>query len=319
MRHRTFELTARGLGVLLAASFTACVDSGSGDSRPQNPMAIAVAPEDFLGAVPCSSGPGSMQRYVVTLFDVTTDESFTLPSSGPSACTRATSFGFVVPGHRYVASVDGYDRTDVFPLGSANSGSPVMVDGTGQFVPPRWQTTCSGSAAVPDDPQTGDATTPDAATADAATVDGGGVPANCANPDPLAGRNTAVTAVLYVTRRVATCRPLCNRGGPSETGLAVSIDQALGDLRCGNGPGQVATFRVARSGNSELPRSAGCGQVVSFTSVAPGSFSTFAVTAFEQGKAEPTWDTQCSGKAIAGTVSPVNCDLLAPITPQGDF
>jgi len=255
-----------------------------------------------------------MQRYVVTLFDVTTDVPFTLPSSGPTTCTRTTSFGFVVPEHRYVARIDGYDRPEVVPLGGTSSGSPVMVDGTGQFVAPRWQTACSGSPGVPDAAQTADA-----ATADAETVDGGGITTNCTAPDPLAGRNAAVMSVLYATRRVAACQPLCSRGGPSETGLSVSIDQALGSLQCGNGPGQVATFRVGRSGSSELPRSAACGQVVTFTDVTAGTFSSFAVTAFERGLAEPTWDTQCRGVPVAGAVLPVDCDPLVAIAPQGDF
>jgi hypothetical protein len=43
------------------------------------------------------------------------------------------------------------------------------------------------------------------------------------------------------------------------------------------------------------------------------------VTAFENGKSQPTWKTQCFGVPVAGTVLPVSCDPLAPIAPQGDL
>jgi len=334
-----------GFGLLgVAAGLAACVDSGGGGTGITYPTLIAVAPEDFLGRVRCANAPGGLRRYVVTLHDVTDEgEGFALPSSGPVDCLLEVKFGFVVPGHRYVARVDGYDRTDIRPLGPpdvANSGSPVMVDtATGEYVAPRWTSACSGGPAdradsePPPDAGAPDSEVPDSDVADSAVVDSDaetldGSPEAAAqvscetNPDPVTRRNSAVTCVSYLTRRVAVCSPLCDRVGPGVTGLSVSIDRALGALQCGNRPGQVATFRVEREGATDPAASAPCGQILTFTEGIPlGEFTRFKVTAFEAGNDSPSWETQCWGETTAGTVLPVSCDPLVTtgVAPKTDL
>ncbi|MBN2194137.1 MAG: hypothetical protein JW751_15075 [Polyangiaceae bacterium] len=67
-----------------------------------------------------------------------------LPSSGPVPCELPVSFGFVVPGHRYLARVDGYDRHDLIPFAE---GHPDLVDpDTGEYVAPRWVWLCEDPA-----------------------------------------------------------------------------------------------------------------------------------------------------------------------------
>jgi hypothetical protein len=343
-----------GFGLLgVAAGLAACVDSGGGNTGIVYPTLIAVAPEDFIGRLRCTNAPGALRRYVVTLYDVTDEgEAFALPSSGPVDCLLEVKFGFVVPGHRYVARVDAYDRIDIRPLGApevANSGSPVMVDtATGEYVAPRWTTACSGGPPDSMDVPMPDAGAPDSQIADANGADAngadgdGGDPAlpdsgaeapdasseaaaqmSCeADPDPVARRNSAVTCVRSLTRRVAVCSPLCDRVGPRVTGLSVSLDRALGALQCGNRPGQVATFRVEREGGTGPAPSAPCGQVVTFTEgIAPSQFTLFKVTAFEAGNDAPSWETQCSGEPTAGMVLPVSCDPLVPtgVAPKMDL
>jgi hypothetical protein len=123
---------------------------GCGDGREtaavRLPTLVAVDPEDFLGPVPCSDAPGAMQRYVATFIDVTPEAAdaepigeFTLPSSRPVDCLQRVGSSLVVPGHKYVAEIDAYDRIDLQPLGP---GSRTIVDGSGTFVAPRWTTTC---------------------------------------------------------------------------------------------------------------------------------------------------------------------------------
>lgn len=123
------------------------------------PTTVAVSSEDFRGAVPCGDAPGAMKSFVATLTDLGTEDeptSFTLPSSvvrsedlggryGPVSCAQAAASSFVVAGHRYVAEVEAYDRTDLVALGA---GSRTLVDAaTGQYVAPRWTTSCgTGSA-----------------------------------------------------------------------------------------------------------------------------------------------------------------------------
>ena len=319
---------AAGLALLAGASagLAACVDSGGGDTGIVYETLIAVAPEDFLGRVPCANAPGAFRRYVVTLYDVTDEgPGFALPSSGPVDCALETKFRGV-PGRRYVARVDGYDRTDIRPLGApdiTNSGNPVMVDSaTGEYVAPRWTSSCSG-APLPRGEPAPEASTPDTGGPDSEAPDGGepdsdvpDAPAetaaqmSCETPDPITRRDVAVTSVRYLTRRVASCTPLCDSVGPGVTGLSVRIDRALGTLECGMGPGQVASFRVEpeAEGGAASSQSAACGQVVIFTE--PREFTLFKVTAFESGNPAPTWETRCWGKPVAGTVLPVSCDPL---------
>jgi hypothetical protein len=317
------------LGV--ASGLAACVDSGGGDSGIDFPTLIAVSPQDFLGGVRCANAPGAMRRYVATLYDVSEDvgvDGFALPSSGPVDCRLEAKFGMVVPGRRYVARVDGYDRTDIRPLGApdvANSGSPVMVDAaTGEYVAPRWTSACSGAATRDDSGPPLESGGPDADLPDAEAPDAGAdsdVPdgtleaaaqVSCnTDPDPVARRDVAVTCVRYLTRRVAACSPLCDGVGPGITGLSVSLSRALDTLQCGNGPGQVATFRVEREGGTEPPQTAACGQVVIFTEgIAPSRLAIFKVTAFENGSSSPSWETRCHGEPALGTVLPVSCDPL---------
>lgn len=67
-----------------------------------------------------------------------------LASSPPTDCSVGVGFGFVTPGHRYVARIDGYDRDDLLP---AVVGEPQLVDpATGTPVQPRWVWLCEDPA-----------------------------------------------------------------------------------------------------------------------------------------------------------------------------
>lgn len=113
---------------------------------------VAVNPENFLGGgVACVES--GMRAYVATLTDVSAggelESDFPLPSSAPTPCFLEVRFERVVIGREYVADVQGYDRDDIVPLGcypdnaAGCGGSPVMVDrATGEYVAPRWTTSC---------------------------------------------------------------------------------------------------------------------------------------------------------------------------------
>ncbi len=145
---------------LLAALLVGCGTSPVGTGIDL-PTVVAVSAEDFRGEVPCSNAPGAMRSFVATLTDLGTKEeptSFSLPSSvvrsdalggrfAPVSCLQAAGFSFVVPGHRYSAEVEAYDRTDLVALGP---GSRVLVDpASGNYVPPRWTTHCGTNSDVP--------------------------------------------------------------------------------------------------------------------------------------------------------------------------
>lgn len=269
------------------------VGCGSSPEEPgtTNPTLVAVAPADFKGEVPCADAPGAMRRYVVTLFDLGSAEEPTAPYALPSgvvrggdgifrptACEQVAAFGFVIPGHRYDAEVEAYDRTDLHAVGPGSRN--LMDDATGEYVAPRWTTTCGRKL----------------------------------SGSPAEG---PVTAAWYLTRYVRGCAPLSSTSGETPTGIRIEIDAALGALECGSAAGEVATFAVVQQGSTEAPKSAACGEAVELTGLEPGTSYTFDVGAFETGGSAPRWSTTCYRTAEKGAIVGAACDPLVEITPPG--
>jgi hypothetical protein len=156
------------LGLLVYAG---CSSSSATSVAVSHPTMIEVAPEDFLGSVPCSEGPG-LKRYVATLFDTNyvaqggspglepdsdaqvggAGPDFQLPSSSATPCLAAVGFGLVVAGRHYDVKIDGYDTDDLAPraVGSRQMVSP--APSTDQPVTPlatpRWTAHCQDAVAV---------------------------------------------------------------------------------------------------------------------------------------------------------------------------
>lgn len=170
--------------LMLPIALGACFEESLGGSGEATPTLVAVAPDDFLGEIPCAPAAGGMQTYVATLSEVSGDldgaGEFTLPSSEPLGCTRTVAFGFVVPGLAYVADVDGYDRADLRPLAP---GSRVLLGPDGQPVAPRWTTSCGRGAE----------------------------------------RTEATLSLPNRTVRVTRCEPLATEGGAQTTGLVIPL------------------------------------------------------------------------------------------------
>lgn len=317
------------------ALLASCTSSSTGTTTPTTPTLVAIDPEDFLGDVPCADAPGAMRRYVATIYDVTPGigadggtREFPLPSSGPVPCTQQVAFGggFVLQGHRYVADIQGYDRTDIKPLGS---GSHVMVDvKTGTVVQPRWTTSCgrafSATAGQADaghsDAGHSDAGHADAGTADAGSADAGSADAGNAeggSPDAAASSGHPVVAAQYTTVFVRNCAPLSAHQPPGSTGISVGIDDAMRaslGLECGSAAGQIARYRVTLDGSSAAPLDAACDQRVTFFSLSPGTGYHFTLEAFEQGATTPSWAARCFRTALSGAIVPAACD---PLTDEG--
>ncbi len=163
MRHVTYFLgLSLGFSVLGGLG---CSSSSAATTTIARPELVAVAPEDFLGGLPCGDQPGQVQSYVATLFDVTPtadgglpDPAFQLPSSPPTSCLAPVTFSFVVTGHRYIAQVDAYDHptpSDADADAGANGAAPITPTAAGSRlvqdpknvrVTPLWGFTCGGYA-----------------------------------------------------------------------------------------------------------------------------------------------------------------------------
>jgi hypothetical protein len=133
----------RSVAVLVCCACvgSACVDDSSTSTTLYAPTLLTVDPLTFLGTVRCGS---ELQKFVVTLFDVTSGTPASLGSAPPTECTTPVTFGTgkITVGHAYIVEIDGYDR-DVVPEGGNDTGSRVMLDPTTlAHVFPRWATTC---------------------------------------------------------------------------------------------------------------------------------------------------------------------------------
>ena len=302
------------LGTLAVVATAACSDTGGARRVTPPPTLIAVQPVDFLGDVACLDAPGAMRRYVATIRDVTDDLlgeggpdlEFELASSPPVSCHQTVTFGFVVPGHEYVAEVQGFDRTDISPFGGAGSGSPTMLDRDGQIVTPRWTTECGRATGSGDAQDAGDAL--DAGdTGDGGDVGDGGGAAEAGATDPLI---KPARSVEFLTVPVRGCHDLVDHGSLGPTSILVDLSGALGTLSCGAEAGQVATFSARLFGSAAATEVA-CGESVPFEGLTAGVTYDFEVLAFENGSTTPSWSTRCFQTALAGVERKASCDLLS--------
>lgn len=267
--------------VAFAVLLSGCGDIGS-TSGPTTPTLVAVSPNDFSGDVPCTDASGAMRSYVATLFDLGTDDEPNAPIQlqsgvvrtgagfGPMSCLQAAAFSYVIPGHRYDAEIDAYDRDDLVAVGTSRH----LTDGDGNYVPPRWTTRCGrGTSGSP--------------------ADG------------------PVIAAAYLTRFVRGCAPLVTDQPETPTAITVSLEDALGDLACGDAADQVNEFTVALNGQTSARTP--CGEEVLFSDLLPEQSYFFDIAAYEQGVDEPRWQTSCFRSTLPGTTLSAACDPLTEI------
>jgi hypothetical protein len=280
------------LGLLVYAG---CSSSSSPSVAVSHPTMIEVAPEDFLGSVPCSEAPG-LKRYVATLFDTnyaqagasgTDPESdtqvggagpnFQLPSSPPTPCMAGVGFGLVVAGRRYDVQIDGYDSDDLAPraIGSRQMVSPAPGP-TRPVTPlatPRWTAHCEDAIAV-----------------DSAIV------------------------------RADHCTPFTVVDRAASGSVRIALGRLLDGLSCGDQPGQVDHFSVSLSAgtNAPLVQTVACDASAEalFTELSPRQRVSAYVTAVSADGSdafagatcdafilpEASVDAECTGLSQVGTL-----------------
>ncbi|MBX3129502.1 MAG: hypothetical protein KF718_22475 [Polyangiaceae bacterium] len=265
----------------LAPGAVAC-GSSSGDTFTARPTLVAVSAEDFRGAVPCAPALGAMRTFVATLTDIGTSDaplSFTLPSSVvassggylPIPCQQAAAFAFVVPGHRYVAEIDAYDRSDLRALGP---GSRYLVEqGSGAYAPPRWTTRC-GQGLGTEGPVT-------AVQYRTRYLRG------C---EPLADAVGSETLIRIETSSLLGALT-CGAG----TGEVELFEGRL----------------LEPSSELSSVQSAACGDALVFGALQGGRIYDFEVFAFQSGQPAPTWGTACTRQAESGALVEAACGPLS--------
>lgn len=318
-RGRRFGLWATGALALLAS----CSNTTRIPPRPPQPTSLAVSPKDFLGSTACGGAPGNLLVYQATLYDVTEDldSPFELPSSELLTCDRDAYFERIVAEHRYIARIRAYDRTDLAPL---SLGSPVALDPAGLPVTPRFTTTCLGNDGV--DYSLGGAPNGDLGldgVGGASSVEGWGVQA-------------FENARIYVRG----CLPLVDAAPGARTTVRVGIETALGGVRCGDGPQDLARFTIdgvlaepsaedeglggaggaggggagggGAGGGDPALRSFACTE--NYLDEVEGSAEVrYRLLGWSSGASEPTWEAFCFATPSPGFEVDVECDPLRPL------
>jgi hypothetical protein len=271
---------ALALGWLLSACDSDSVDPVE---EPQV-TGIVVAPEDFLGAIPCVNATGAMRLYTAELVRVTLPEPLPVDielgperlQSQPLSCERGVAFGHVTIGATYAANISAYDRAD---LVASSSGDGTLVDPqTNELVMPRWTGVC-GCFTADETP---------------------GVPPAC---EP----SRATRAEYQSLRHVYGCSLTDHSPTPSPTQVTVTLDPASAELQCGGEAGMVSSFAVYRDG--ELLGEAGCAETLSFDAEADEVFE-LEVLAYTDGDS-PALGTVCRARALSGATIAASCDPLS--------
>lgn len=278
-----------GLALLFAASCAATTDTTT--TTAVVPTSLTIDPATFVGNVACSNLPGALKSYVATLSETKANgHQVELASSPPTPCSQPVEFRYVVDGHQYTVSVDGYDRAAnaLVPCGGAESGSRIMLPAgtspnvvcaatlTAGAVPVarRWQTSCGNLASKP--------------------ITDGNVVAACDEPFTDA---------------------------PSDGPTAITVDprDALGALVCTseNGvdqPGGTITKLDIKADDANLNGYLGlpCDGTALKTyakNLVPGATYTFHLAAHAKSEmpGAPAYTATCSAVARAGFTVPADC------------
>src|SRR5262249_6944883 len=117
---RAMIRSARACPALLAFAASACLSSSSVLSTAISVSLVTVDPLAFEGAAVCGVDCFS---YRVTLIDVsrgvaTADAGVPVTTTALVPCTQPVSFGATLPtpivvGHFYMATIEGFDRSDI--------------------------------------------------------------------------------------------------------------------------------------------------------------------------------------------------------------
>jgi hypothetical protein len=276
---------------------------------------VVVSPAEFLGDLSCGL-PDGMVSYQATLYDVTEGlgRAFQLPSSPVVGCTSDVNFERVLEGHRYIATVVGFDQAG---FQSQNPGSPVVVDKSGASVTPRWTTTCWGSDDSREVYGEGGA---------GPIVDGqGGV----TNADGLGTISYFRTEML-----VRGCEPLKSDVEPGTANVMFDPGLSLLGQKCGSDAGQVGGYIVysgsAASSPTEMFGGAGgmggadtedestgrdvdCGETLTWEDWPANQFLTFEIVALDGESGEPRWTSKCTVRTKAMTTVLASCQTFTEL------
>jgi hypothetical protein len=274
-----------------------------------HPTLIEVAPDEFLGDIPCVDAPGAMRAYVATVFDVEFDENgapidYSLPDLGAAgAGGQGGESGDIAadtcPGVP-ARTKGGFPLPSSGPVSCKNAVAFARV-----IEPHRYRAEIHGyegfgpselGALAPGLPSlvrldTGERVAP------RWTI-------RCGDSCPATARS-------FLSRRVENCRLVSDDGGDPTGQSSVSVfptERTLGTLRCGSGPGEVDHFEVSDGQSSE---SRPCDETVTLIQDQSRGTVKLDVLAYEAENPLARWATTCSATLVPGLDVPASCGTLS--------
>ena len=227
-----------GWPALSVLTLWACSDARLLDGFSEGQTRIRVTPAAFIGNVPCVRGAAGALQSYV----VQLQQVDSIDGEGDAGV--AVTVSPPVP----------CDRAVTFPAVAARPYAADILgfDGDGSLadggvLAPRWTASCGR------------------ATSDFLAD---------AGPDPLG----PTYALRGSTIPLRGCTTFDGSSVSTPSRLVVDVPSALGSLRCGNAPGEVA-FLEATLGSAR--RTASCGSPLVFEIAAPGGFHSVALAGFE--------------------------------------
>jgi hypothetical protein len=281
-----------GAGLL---AYAGCSSTAATSVAVTHPTMIEVAPEDFLGEVPCAkNGPG-LKLYVATLFDTNyvasggaggadgtgeagaggaQNQDFQLPSSAPTPCLAGVGFGYVVDGRHYRAEIDGYAADNLVPRasGSRQMVSPAagIAINDAPLATARWHASCERAIAIS-------------------------------------------TTIVRADR----CKPFQPELPDANGSLRIGLAALLGELRCGSAPGEVDHLSVSVDAGDGQPRE----QTVAcqadaearFLDLPPRRRVSAYVLAFSAADTQAFAGTSCAAVTVPDASIDADCALLSQV------
>jgi hypothetical protein len=119
-----------------------------------------------------------------------------------------------------------------------------------------------------------------------------------------------VCAIANTAISIRGCEPLreVNPAARPTTAITVDLADALGScLSCGNGPGQIAEFKVKRDGSNAPAQTKACGESATFD-VPAGKLATFSVTAYGSGSADGGGTCPATAESASADASAASID-----------
>lgn len=284
-------------GLVAAAG---CSSNATTAAAVTHPTMIAVSPQDFLGDVPCSTSGSGLKRYVATLFDLNRSIGGFGGEGGDSGADASTGAGG--------------SMTIAFQLPSSVPTSCLAGVGFGYVVAGRtYRIEIDGYDTNDVFPRAEGARQ---MVSPAPTADAPATPLLAPRWTAACERATAVDATVIRADRCTTFA--ADLAAPA--GLHVALAPLLGDLRCGDEPGQIAELDVTASTPDGRTHAATVACSVTaeavFNDLAGDQLVSLYVSARAKGTdlaAPALAGATCNASTRAGATVEAQCGLLSQV------